>query len=498
MKQEDLYPFTKSFEDIICLLSGEIYFVRGSNCSSNSKQFQLFVVRLASPIIRHLCYYLKCMKLSLQKADPEIAKLIKAEEKRQGETLQMIPSENYSSQAVREAVGSVLMNKYSEGYPKKRYYQGNAVVDEVEILAIERLKKLFGVPYVNVQPYSGSPANSAVLFALLEPGDKIMGLALSSGGHLTHGHPKVTFSGRYFNSVQYLVEENGFIDYDKLLAQVKKEKPKLLICGTTSYPRTLDFEKFRKIADSVGAYLLADISHIAGLVVGGVHQSPVPYADVIMTTTHKTLRGPRGAVLMTKDPEIADKIDKAVFPALQGGPHDNTVAGIAVMAKEANTSEFKAYAKQIVANAKVLSQILIKNGVDLVSGGTDNHLMVIDLTSKKLPGNVVAQALEEAGIVANKNAVPGDPLPPFYSSGIRLGTPSLTTRAMGKPEMEKIGMWITQVMAEVEPYGDVKDMQDKEKRQQYFKNQMARVKMNKKIKEIAKEVSFLCKKFPVI
>lgn len=407
----------------------------------------------------------------------------------------MIPSENYSSPAVREAVGSVLMNKYSEGYPGKRYYQGNKFADEVENLAIERLKKLFGVPYVNVQPYSGSPANAAVLFALLEPGDKIMGLALSSGGHLTHGHPKVTFSGRYFNSVQYTVEKDGFIDYDKLATQVKKEKPKLLICGTTSYPRTLDFAKFKTIADSVGAYLLADISHIAGLVVGGVHPSPVPYADVVMTTTHKTLRGPRGAVLMTKDPEIADKIDKAVFPALQGGPHDNTVAGIAVMAKEANTNEFRAYAKQIVANAKVLAKTLTDNNIDLISGGTDNHLMVIDLTGKKLPGNVVAVALEEAGMVANKNAVPGDPLPPFYSSGIRLGTPSLTTRGMRVKEMQKIGNWISQVISEVEPYKDVKDMQDKEKRQKYFKEQMEKVKKNKILKLIAKEVKELCKKY---
>lgn len=435
--------------------------------------------------------------MSLKTFDPEVYKLIREEGKRQTETLQMIPSENHTSKAVLEAVGSILSNKYAEGYPAKRYYQGNKIVDEIENLAINRLKKLFGVSYVNVQPYSGSPANSAVYFALLTPGDTIMGLSLSSGGHLTHGHPEVTFSGKYFRSVQYSMDKNGFIDYDAVLALAKKEKPKIIVCGTTSYPRLLDFKKFRKIADEVGAYLLADISHIAGLVVGAVHESPVGIADIVMTTTHKTLRGPRGAILMTNNPELAEKIDKAVFPGLQGGPHENTIAAIAVMAKEASTSQFKSYAKQIVINAKALAEVLLKNEIDLVSGGTDNHLMVIDLKSRKLPGNLVALALEYAGIVANKNAVPDDPLPPYYSSGIRLGTPGVTTRGMKVSEMKKIGLWISQVIDEVEPYSDVEIMLDKEKRINYSKQTTAKISSNKKIKQIAKEVKSLCKHFPI-
>lgn len=401
-------------------------------------------------------------------SDQEIDDLIAAEKKRQEEVLEMIPSENYASKAVLEACGSVLANKYSEGYPGKRYYQGNRIIDEVENLTIERFKKLFGVNFVNVQPYSGSPANAAVYFALLEPGDKIMGLALSSGGHLTHGHPKITFSGKYFNSVQYTVEENGWIDYAKLAKQVLIEKPKILVCGTTSYPRALDFKRFREIADSVGAFLLADISHIAGLVVAGVHQSPVPYANVIMTTTHKTLRGPRGAILMTNDEELAKKIDRAVFPGLQGGPHENIIAAMAVAAGEANTNEFKAYAKQIVTNAKVLSEELLKNNIDLVSGGTDNHLMVIDLRKTGRTGKDVALELEEAGIITNKNAVPNDPQPPSIASGIRLGTPAITTRGMKENEMKLIGNWIA---------GIIKGNSEKEK--------------------VLKEVKSLCQKFPV-
>ncbi len=397
----------------------------------------------------------------------EIFELIAKEKKRQEEVLEMIPSENYVSKAVLEATGSVLSNKYSEGYPGKRYYQGNKIVDEVENLARERFKKLFGVNFVNVQPYSGSPANAAVYFALLEPGDKIMGLALSSGGHLTHGHPKITFSGKYFNSVQYTVEEDGWIDYEKLAEQVLIERPKILVCGTTSYPRTLEFEKFRKIADSVGAYLLADISHIAGLVVAEVHSSPVEYADVIMTTTHKTLRGPRGAILLTNNEEIAKKIDRAVFPGFQGGPHENVVAAMAVAAKEADTSEFKTYAKQIITNAKVLSEILIKNGIDLVSGGTDNHLMVIDLRKLNLTGKDIALSLEEAGIVTNKNAVPNDPRPPSIASGIRLGTPAVTTRGMKEKEMELIGNWIAGI-----------------------------IKGNLETEKVLREVKSLCQKFP--
>lgn len=378
--------------------------------------------------------------------DPELANLLSQEERRQEETITLIPSENYCSADVEKAVGSCLANKYAEGYPGRRYYQGNKIIDEIELLATTRLKRLFNINYVNVQPYSGSPANAAVYFALLNPGEKIMGLSLSSGGHLTHGHPNITFSGKYFSSVQYHVEENGWINYEKLEDLVQVEKPKILVAGTTSYPRILDFEKFRKIADGVGAFLLADISHIAGLVVAGVHTTPVGLADVIMTTTHKTLRGPRGAVLMTGNEEIAQKIDRAVFPGLQGGPHENTIAAMAVMAKENATPEFKKYGEQIVKNAKALAKTLTSNGIDLVTGGTDNHLMVIDLRNLNLTGKDVAEKLEEAGIVTNKNAIPGDPQPPAITSGIRLGTPAITTRGMKEKEMELIGQWISGII----------------------------------------------------
>lgn len=397
-----------------------------------------------------------------------IAQLIKAEKKRQEETITLIPSENYCSKDVEKAVGSCLGNKYAEGYPQKRYYQGNKFVDQIEQLAIDRAKKLFGVKFANVQPYSGSPANAAVYFALLNPGDKIMGLALSSGGHLTHGHPKITFSGKFFNSVQYTVEENGIIDYDKLAKQVLLEKPQILVAGTTSYPRILDFKKFKKIADSVGALLLADISHIAGLIVAGVHPTPVGFADVIMTTTHKTLRGPRGAILMTNNEEIAKKIDRAVFPGLQGGPHLNVIAGIAITLQEAQNPNFKKYGKQIINNAKALAETLLKNNLDLVSGGTDNHLMVIDLRKLNLSGKEMAQKLEEVGIVANKNAVPSDPQPPAISSGIRLGTPAITTRGMKEKEMKIIGNCIADVIFNRRP-----------------------------VLKIKKDIVGLCKKFPI-
>ena len=376
----------------------------------------------------------------------EIFELIKKERLRQEEVLEMIPSENYVSKAILEATGSILANKYSEGYPGKRYYQGNKIIDEIETLAIERFKKLFGIGYVNVQPYSGSPANAAVYFALLNPGDKIMGLALSSGGHLTHGHPNITFSGKFYTSVRYSVEEDGYINYDKLAQLVQSERPKILVCGTTSYPRTLDFKRFSEIAKSVNAYLLADISHIAGLVVAGVHPSPVGYADVIMTTTHKTLRGPRGAVLMTNNEELSKKIDRAVFPGLQGGPHENVIAAMAIAAQEAATPEFGEYGKQIVENARVLAETLINNDMNLVSGGTDNHLIVIDLRKTGKTGKDVALELEEAGIVTNKNAVPFDPQPPAVTSGVRLGTPAITTRGMKEKEMKLIGMWIAGII----------------------------------------------------
>jgi len=389
---------------------------------------------------------------TLNAVDSKIAELIRREKERQEDTLMMIPSENYASPAVLEALGSVAQNKYAEGYPGKRYYQGNQNIDEIETLAIERAKKLFAVPHVNVQSYSGSPANSAVYFALLKPKDKIMGLALDSGGHLTHGYPKITFSGRYFQSVQYQVGKDGFLDYGEIMALAEKEKPKIIVAGTTAYPRVLDFKEFGKIADRVGAYLLADISHIVGLIIAGVHPSPISYADLVMTTTHKTLRGPRGAMIMVtrkglaKDSQMGKKIDRAVFPGLQGGPHENTIAAIAVALKEAEGKDFKKYGKQVVENAQALAKELLKMGFDLVSGGTGNHLILIDLRDKKIDGKTAAVNLEKAGIVVNANAIPRDPNPPFRPSGIRLGTPALTTRGMGKEEMVKIAHWIYAVI----------------------------------------------------
>ncbi len=436
----------------------------------------------------------------LAKTDPEIAKLIAAEEKRQKDVLEMIPSENYASAAVREAIGSVLTNKYSEGYAYRRYYQGNRFIDDIEILAIERAKKLFGVPHVNVQPYSGSPANSAIYFALLNANDTIMGLKLSAGGHLTHGHPGVTFSGKYFQSAQYDVEATGEIDMDKAAVFAKTVKPRIIVVGTTAYPRIFDWKRWRMIADSVGAYFLADISHIVGLVVGGVHPSPVPYADLIMTTTHKTLRGPRGAMILVtnqglkKDPQMGDKIDKAVFPGLQGGPHDNVTAAIAVALKEAGTPTFKKYTEQIVVNAKILSETLLSEGFTLTTGGTDNHLMVVDLRPQGVVGNIAAEALEAAGIVVNRNSVPHDPNPPFYPSGIRLGTPAITTRGMKETEMKVIGKWIAEVIKEVSgsPLPGTK-----EERIAYLKKFRSSVAKNKHLAKICADVKTLTTRFPL-
>lgn len=438
--------------------------------------------------------------MSLSNTDPQIAKLISAEEARQHNSLQMIPSENHTSRAVREALATVLVNKYSEGYPKKRYYQGNSVIDEVEILAQERAKKLFDVPHVNVQPYSGSPANTAIYFALLEPlRDKIMGLSLAFGGHLTHGSP-VSISGKYFKTVPYELSKNGLLDYDKIEKVAKTEKPKIIVCGYTAYPRTIDFKRFGEIADSVGAYLLADISHIAGLVAGGAHPSPVPYVHIVMTTTHKTLRGPRGAMIMVtakglkKDPDLADKIDKAVFPGLQGGPHDNQTAAIAVALKEASTPAFKNYVAQIVKNSKALAKELITLGFTLSGGSSDNHLILIDLRNKEVNGAVAAIALEAAGIVVNKNGVPFDKMPPFYPSGIRLGTPAITTRGMKENEMAKIAAWINRAIEEIK---NEKLPDAKEKRANFMRDFRTRAAQNKKLLKIAAEVKSLCQKFPL-
>lgn len=437
---------------------------------------------------------------ALKNTDPQVYKIIKAEEKRLQDVLEMIPSNNHPSKAVLEALGSVFNYKYSEGYPKKRYYQGQQFADEVESLAQERAKKLFEVPHANVQPYSGSPANTAVYFALLEPGkDKIMGMTLASGGHLTHG-AKVSISGAYYQVVPYTVGKERWLDYDEIERTAVKEQPQIIVCGYTAYPRIIDFKKFGQIADKVGAYLLADISHITGLVVAGVHPSPVPYAHIIMTTSHKTLRGPRGAILMVtkkgleKDPDLADKIDKAVFPGLQGGPHDNQTAAIAVALEEASTPAFKKYGQQIVKNAKALAEKLVEYGFDLVSGGTDNHLLLIDLSNKKVNGAVAALALEIAGIVLNKNAVPNDTMPPFYPSGIRLGTPAITSRGMKASDMAKIARWINKAVEESSNY---QLPADKEKRAEFFKKFKKEVRKNKKLIKISQEVKSFTRNFPV-
>lgn len=370
-------------------------------------------------------------------SDPKLSRLVDAEIKRQREGIELIPSENYVSGAVLEAMGSVLTNKYSEGYPRKRYYGGNRVIDEIEELAIERARKLFKTNYhVNVQPYSGSPANMAVYFGLLEFGDKIMGMRLDQGGHLTHGSP-VSFSGRAYKIVSYGVDKKTErLDYDEIRKIARKEKPKLIICGATAYPRVIEFKKFATIAKSVGAILMADISHIAGLVAAGIHPTPFGYADVVTTTTHKTLRGPRSAVIFCKE-RYARDIDRAVFPGLQGGPHDHITAARAAAFAEAMKPSFKRYAKLIVQNSQALADYLSKLGYRVVSGGTDNHLLLIDVTTKNLTGKEAQNKLDEVGISVNKNTIPYDPQPPFVTSGIRLGTPAISSRGM-KPKDMKI------------------------------------------------------------
>ncbi len=386
---------------------------------------------------------------NLQKTDREIYDLVCQEEQRQRDKIRLIPSENYVSSAVMQATGTVLTNKYSEGYAGKRYYEGQEFIDTIELLAIERAKSLFGADHANVQPYSGSPANMAVYFAFCEPGDTVMGMSLPHGGHLTHGW-KVSITGKYFRPVQYMVEKDtARIDYDKLRDMAIAEEPRLIYAGATAYPRILDFEKFGEIAEEVGAVFVADIAHISGLVAAGVHPSPVPHADVVSTTTHKMLRGPRGAMILCKE-EHARLIDRAVFPGLQGGPHNHTTAAIAVALKEASTPEFVKYAEQVVKNAKALAAALIEDGFDLVSGGTDNHLILIDVTNKGHAGKVVSKALNRAGIVCNCNTVPYDPRKPFDPSGVRIGTPSITSRGMKESDMKAIADWITHVVDHVD------------------------------------------------
>lgn len=444
---------------------------------------------------------------NLKKTDPQIFDLIKQEEKRQKDVLEMIASENYASKAIIETLGSVLTNKYSEGFVGKRYYQGNAVIDQIESLAQKRAQKLFGVPYVNVQPLSGAPANSAVYMALLQNGEKIMGLALTSGGHITHGH-KLGLSGRLFTFAHYTLGEDGKLDYDAIEKAVLKEKPKLLICGFTAYPRTIDFKRFGQIADKAGCYLMADVSHITGLIVAGAHPSPVPYVDIVTTTTHKTLRGPRGAMIMVtekglkKNHDLPKQIETAIIPGLQGGPHDNQTAGIAVALKEASTAKFKKYGEQIVLNAKALAKEMTALGFELVSGGTDNHLILIDLRNKKVNGRVAAIALEKANIVLNYNGVPGDPMPPLYSSGIRLGTPAITTRGLKEKDMKKVAKWYNEAIQEVTgmelPVDDGFDkLTTRAKRGELMKQYRAAIAKNKKLASIAKEVKAYISKFPL-
>jgi len=406
----------------------------------------------------------------MSKNETIIQKLIKAEEVRQTNGLEMIPSENHTSEAVLEAMGTRLTDKYSEGYPGMRYYGGCEVVDKVENLARDRAKKLFGVSHANVQPHSGSPANHAIYFALVDPGDTVMGMSLFFGGHMSHGL-KVNFSGTYYNSVQYTTDKDGFMDYEAIAKLAAKHKPKLIMSGTTAYPRIIDWEKLRAIADSVGAWLAADISHISGLVVSGDHPSPAGIVDVIMTTTHKTLRGPRGAMILCngnpsnplKKPErkpenLPSLIDRAVIPGLQGGPHNNQTAAIAVALGEALTPEFKKYGHQVAKNAKVLAEELTKRGFNLVTGGTDNHLMVVDLNSKNISGKEGEKALGLAGITVNKNTVPFDPRSPFDPSGIRLGTPALTTRGMKEGEMKQIAVWIEEAVKHHKDENHLKNM----------------------------------------
>lgn len=448
--------------------------------------------------------------------DKKVEKLIKLEEKRQKEGIELIPSENYASTEVRKVLSSYFVNKYSEGYPKKRYYGGNENVDELEILAIERAKKLFGVPFVNVQPYSGSPANLAVYIATCKPGDVVMGQALTAGGHLTHGH-KVSATGIFFKTIQYglkktnIYEKEDLFDYEEIKKLAKEHKPKLIWVGATAYPLKFNYKKFAEIADEIDAYLAADISHISGLIAGGVHPSPVPYVHIITTTTHKTLRGPRGAIIMVtekglkKDPELPEKINKAVFPGLQGGPHDNQTGAIAVALYEALKPSFKKYASQIIKNSKTLAEELKKGGLKLIGGGSENHLILADLTDLFGPGcGIFAQkALDLAGITLNKNTIPNEPASPFYPSGIRLGTPASTTRGMKEKEMKFIGKKIIEVLKIIKDYFKKQGENflfwnlPKEKRAEFIKKFDNEMKKNRKLKKIKSEVKKLARKFPI-
>jgi glycine hydroxymethyltransferase len=385
------------------------------------------------------------MKLPLREVDPDIAEIIKLEGRRQAEGLELIPSENFVSEAVMEAAGSVLTNKYAEGYPGKRYYGGCEFVDRAEVLAIERAKKLFGAEHANVQPHSGSQANTAVYMSTLQPGDTVLGMNLAHGGHLTHGHP-LNFSGRMYKFVPYgVTRETETIDYDEVDRLAREHKPKMIVAGASAYSRIFDFARFAEIAKAVGALLFVDMAHIAGLVAAGVHPSPVPHADFVSTTTHKTLRGPRGGLILCRA-QYAKELDKLMFPGIQGGPLMHTIAAKAVCLKEAMLPEFRAYQEQVVTNARALAAAMAKHGFRIVSGGTDNHLFLVDIQSRGLTGKDAQPGLDRAGITVNKNAIPFDPLPPMTASGIRMGTPAITTRGMREVDMGKIAAWIAEVL----------------------------------------------------
>lgn len=410
----------------------------------------------------------------LKSEDKEIFDAIAAEFDRQQNQIELIASENIVSKAVLEAQGSILTNKYAEGYPAKRYYRGCEFVDVVENLAIERAKKLFNARFVNVQPHSGSQANTGVYVALLKPCDTIMGMSLDAGGHLTHGS-KVSFSGKWLNSVQYGVcRDTGLIDYDEVERLALENKPKLIVAGGSAYPRQIDFKRFREIADKIGAYLMVDMAHFAGLVAGGVHPNPLEYADVVTTTTHKTLRGPRGGMILTNNEEIAKKINSAIFPGTQGGPLEHVIAAKAVCFAEGLTPQFKKYAAQVVSNAKAMGERLKKRGLDLVSGGTDTHLLLVDLRPKGLTGDVVSEAMELAHMTCNKNAIPFDPQPPKVTSGVRVGTPAGTTRGFKEAEFEQVADWM----------GDVIDA-------------LAKGDAAETINKVRKQVIELCRRFPI-
>ncbi|MDQ3239710.1 MAG: serine hydroxymethyltransferase [bacterium] len=436
--------------------------------------------------------------MNLQSTDQEIFDLIQKETQRQHDVLEMIPSENYASKAVLEALGSSLTNKYSEGYQYARYYQGNEYVDKIEEIARDRIKKLFNVSEVNLQPYSGSPANLAVYMALMQPGDTIMGLKLAFGGHLTHGDP-VTASGTIFKSVQYQLDNNGIIDLDEVRNLAHTHKPQVIVIGTTAYPRNLPYKEFSEIAEEVGAFLHADISHIAGMVCAGVLESPIPYAHTVMFTTHKTFRGPRGAVILTtdkglaKDPDLSKKINKWVFPGLQGWPHNNTTAAIGVAALEAFSEKFKNDQKQTLINAQVLAKQLISKGYELISNGTDNHLILLSLVNKGINGRPAAVALEEANIICNRNSVPHDTMPPFYPSGLRFGTPCITTRGMKESEMTQIANWIDIVLQVTQLESQNINIKDKDERSAFKQ----RIIKDPTIQKIKKEVKELCDRFPI-